>query len=210
MDDTRRILLGFAVGLGVWLFCELLVWRWRARRLRDLAAAPPRQSELELAYGESAHRRSRSRPVGGIFILAAAVAIAGHPGTESWGYYVWGGLALLFLPAARNDLHDFARKLTVRPVISARREGLHLSSWRRTVFLPWQEVGLVYTEPPDSGGYIAPEQKVVLHIESKAGRRWRYSSHDFAEGSPTDFARLVELAAARTAPPGSMLARGGL
>lgn len=209
MDDARRFLIGFAVGLGVWLFSELLVWRWRARRLRELADAPPRQSELELPYGDNAHRR-RSRNVGGIFFLAAAAAIALQPETESWGYYIWGGLALISLPAVRNDLHDFARKLTVKPVISAQREGLYLSSWRRTTFRPWREVGLVYTEPPDSDGYIAPEQKVVLHIESKAGRRWRYSSRDFAEGSPTDFARLVELAGARTAPPGSMLARGGL
>lgn len=208
MDDPRRLLIGIAVGLGVWLFSELLVWRWRARRLRDHADAPPRQAELELPYGENPHRRSRN--VGGIFILAAAAAIVAQPETEWWGYYIWGGAALLFVPAAWNDLRDFARKLTVKPVISAQREGLYLSSWRRTIFLPWQEVGLVYTEPPDSDGYIAPEQKVVLHIESKTGRRWRYSSRDFAEGSPTDFARLAELAVARTAPPGSMLARGGL
>ena len=209
MDILSRVWPGAVVGLAVWPLCQIVAGRWRARRLRDLAQEPPpREAELEVEYGENAYRRSRKG--GGISIIAMAMTIMAHPETE-WGEcYIWGGLALVSIPSFRFDLHNLARKLTVKPVIGVHRDGLSLSNWRRTLFLPWQEVALVYTDPPDSDGYIAPEEEVVLTIESKTGRRWRYTSRDFAEGTPADFAELVGLAVARTAPPGSMLRRDGL
>jgi hypothetical protein len=209
-SDAERIGIAFAAGLAFWLLCSFLAGRLRARRRREREAEPPREALLALHYGENAHRSSRNRPVGGLPFIAMSLAVVLQRGTEPWQYWLWGGFALLNLPGAWNDLHDYARSITLRPVIAAHDEGLYLSNWRRTSFLPWAEIDLVYTDPPESGGYVAAEQKIVLHVESKRGRKWRFSSRDFAADAPAEFAGLVALAAIRTAPADSMLIRGRL
>jgi hypothetical protein len=198
----------FAAGLGCFIVARLLASWVRARRLRDLEAEPPRAALIALPYGENPHRRSGSRPVGGTAMIVACALLVLRPGADSVDYYLWGGFALLSLPGAWNDVRDLARRVTVRPVVAAHEEGLYLSGWRGTVFLPWREVALAYTDPPSSGGYVADEQKVTLRIESRSGRSWRYSSRDFAAGAPAAFDRLAALVTLYTAPPGSMLRRG--
>lgn len=137
-------------------------------------------------------------------MLGAGIFFAeGAP--ERFEYYLVGGLAALTLPGAWNDLHDIARDLTVRPVIAAYEEGLSLSNWRRILFLPWSEVADVYTDPPEAGGYVPTEQNVILYVEAKDGRSWRFSRFDFAEDAATQFAELVTIVALRTAPASSML-----
>ena len=207
--ELSRFVVALGAGIAFWLLCSFLVWRLKIRRLRDLEAEPPRQAMLALYYGENPHRRSKNRPIGGLPVIAMCATVILHPASGPTAYWVWGGIAVLSLPAIWNDLHDYARSLTVRPVIAAHREGLYLSNWRRTTFLPWTEVDLVYTDPPDCDGYVAEEEKVFLHVESKRGRKWRFGNRDFAPDSPSEFARLVALAAIHAAPPDSMLIRGG-
>lgn len=216
---THWLIVGGLGGLVLGAAVYFAVGRIAAGRRADYAASVHPQPELWLFYEENSYRRSRNYTTGGLITIIACALIL-----------VQGGLRLivphsfedkfelgmvLFLAAAslfplRNDLHDFARKLTAAPVVAADEAGLRLSNWRGTVFLRWAEVDNVYTDPPDTHGYVAPEQSVYLHVEAKDGRSWRYSRLDFADTSPALFAELVAMAALRTAPPDSMLLRDGL
>lgn len=133
-----------------------------------------------------------------------------RPGLETWEYWLWGGIALLCLPGTRLELREYSREMTVGPAIAAHEEGLHLAGWGGVEFVPWTDVAFVYTDPPRTDGYVADEMQVKLHVESRSGRSWRYSSRDFPPGSPAEFARLTELATLHAAPPGSMIAQGDL
>lgn len=210
MEEVGPFLLAFAVGGMTSLAAHALVARVSARRRRDLEAEPPRKALLELSYGENPTRASMESTTPGIETLVASGLLALRPGIETWQIYVCLGFALLGAPGTWIELRDFARRLTVRPVIAAYEEGLYLTGWRGTVFLPWPEIALAYTDPPDTGGYVAAEWKATLHIESKSGRSWRFSSRDFALGTPAEFDRLLAMVTLRTAPPGSMLTRGRL
>lgn len=209
-EGAGHILFAFLAGAGVELAVHMLV-RWvRARRRRDLEAEPPRAALIALYYGDNPQRASSRRSTPGIPILAGCALLMLRPGLESWEYYLWSCFALLGLPGTWVELQEYRRDLTVRPAVAAHEEGLYLTGWRSTAFLPWAEVALVYTDPPDTDGYVADEMRVTLHIESRSGRSWRYSSRDFAPATPAEFARLAELAALRTAPAGSMLTDGKL
>jgi hypothetical protein len=207
MGEVLPFLLALAVGGMTSLAADALVAWLSARRRRDVGSEPPRPALLALSYGENPTRASMEHTTPGIETLVAFALLALRPGIETWQIYVCVGFALLGVPGSWIEIHDFARRLTVRPVIAAREEGLYLTGWRGTVFLPWSEIALAYTDPPDTGGYVADERKVTLHVESKSGRRWRFSSRDFALGTPAEFDRLVDMVTLRTAPPGSMLTR---
>jgi hypothetical protein len=200
-----RLGIAAAGGLALLVLLKLIVWRIRVRRERDLAAEAPRQPLLAFFYGENAHRRSRNRAGGGLPVVLGAPVFFAEGVAERFEIYLVGGLAALTLPAAWNDLHDIGRGLTVGPVVAAYEEGLSLSGWRRTTFLRWAEVAAVYTDPPQADGYVAEEANVILYVEAKDGRSWRFSRFDFEEGAATQFAEMVAIAALRAAPPGSML-----
>jgi hypothetical protein len=210
MDEGRQILFAFAAGVVAAFAADGLA-RWlTARRRRDLEAEPPRAALLALSYGMNPNRASIRRGQPGLETVIAGALLALRPGIESWRVWLFVGLALIGAPGAWLELRDYARRLTVRPAIVAHEEGLYLSGWRGTAFLPWPDVALAYTDPPDTGGYVADEQKAILRIESRSGRSWRFSSRDFPLGTPAEFDRLVELVTLRTAPPGSMLTRDTL
>ena len=202
----------FAVfaGTGFWLGLRLLVRRVRARRQLDLDAEPRRTALIALHYRDDREPKPLDYPTPGIPFLAVFALLMLRPGMASWEYYVLGCFALLFLPGTWLELREYSRDLTVGPAIAAHHDGLRLARWRGTAFLPWADVAFVHTDPPDAGGYVADEMPVTLHVESASGRWWRYSSRDFPPGAPAEFARLVELATLRTAPPGSMLTNGSL
>lgn len=211
IEFSGYLLFAFLAGIGVALAVDRLVRRVCAQRLRNLKAEAPRGALMALHFGENPTRGSSSASTPGIPILAMCALLVLRPGLESWEYYLWGGFALLLgLPGAWLELGDYARELTVGPAIVAREEGLYLNGWRGTAFLPWAEVELVYTDPPDTEGYVADETRVMLHVESRGGRSWRYSSRDFPLRTAAEFAKLVGLVALRTAPPGSMLTHGRL
>jgi hypothetical protein len=210
MEQGRDILFAFAAGMAVAFAADGLVAWLRAGRRRDVEAEPPRPALLALPYGDNPNRASIRRGQPGIETVVACALLALRPGIATWQIYFFIGFGLLGVPGTWIELRDYARRLTVRPAIAAHEEGLYLSGWRGTAFLPWAEVALAYTDPPDTGGYVADERKVTLRIESRSGRSWRFSSRDFALGTPAEFERLVELVTLRTAPPGSMLMRDTL
>jgi hypothetical protein len=207
MDEGRRIFLAFLAGFTVALAAQALVFWVRARRRRDLESEPPRPALFAISYRAKPRRTAGSRPTPGIETFVAALALLLMPGNQTWQTYLWGAFALLVLPGTWNDLREFARRLTVRAVIAAYDEGLYLTGWRETVFLPWREVAAAYTDPPGSGGYVPDEQNVTLHLQSRSGRSWRYSSREFEDGAPAEFDHLVQLVTVQTAPPDSMLTR---
>jgi hypothetical protein len=210
IEGPFYFIFSFVAGIGFWLAVHMLVGRERARRRRDRGAEPPRTALTALHYGYNPRQGSTDEPPPGIPFLAICALLLLRPGSESWEYYLWGGFALLCMPGTWLELREFARELTVGPAIAAHEEGLYLAEWRGTQFVPWTDVAFVYTDPPDTDGYIADEMQVKLHVESRSGRSWRYSSRDFPPGIPAEFARLIELATLRTAPPGSMLTHGNL
>lgn len=210
MDARPRIFLAFIAGSAIVLAAHGLVFWVRARRRRDFESEPPRPALFAISYRAKPKRTAGNRATPGIETFAAALVLLLTPGNPTWQMYLYAPFALLVLPGAWNDLREFGHKLTVRPVIAARDEGLYLTGWRGSVFLSWSEVALAYTDPRGSGGYVPDEQKVTLHLESRSGRSWRYSSREFEDGAPAEFDRLVDLVAVRTAPPGSMLTSGRL
>jgi len=216
---THWLIIGSLGGLIIASGISLLVGRIAAARRADYEASVHPQPTVRLVYEQNSYRRSRSYPDGGLMFMIACLLILIQGGSrlimpDGPDEQVALGMVLVMAAVSliplRNDLHDFARKLTIPPVVAADDEGLRLSNWRGTVVLPWREVAAVYTDPSEVGGYVAPEQKVRLHVESQDGRSWRYSRLDFADSSPAVFAELVAFAALRMAPPDSMLLRGGL
>lgn len=200
----------FLAGMGFWLAVLMLVQRESARRRRDLEAEAPRSALIALRYGHNPQQGSGSEAPPGIPMLAMCALLVLRPGLETWEYLLWGGFALLCLPGSWLELREYARELTVGPAIAAHEEGLYLAGWRGTGFVPWADVAFVYTDPPETDGYVADELQVKLYVESRSGRSWRYSSRDFPLGTPAEFARLIDLVTLRTAPPGSMLIHGKL
>lgn len=210
MTEARDFVIAFIAG-GIALLASHALAAWiRRRRLRDLEAEPQRTPLVALSYDTKPGRDSDQGAQPGAETVVACLLLALRPGIEPWQIALCIGFALLGVQGAWYDLHDLARKVTVRPVIAAQEEGLYLTGWSGTVFLPWREIALAWTEPPDTGGYVAAEQKVTFHVESRSGRCWCFSSRDFAVGAPAEFDRLVELVILRTAPPDSMLTRGRL
>ncbi|HEX8125643.1 MAG TPA: hypothetical protein VF548_08685 [Allosphingosinicella sp.] len=210
-ERSGPILLAFAAGVAASLAFHMLVRLVRNRRRRALEVDAPRTPLIALRHGHNPQRGSIEESTPGIPILVMCALLVMRPGIETWEYYLWGGFALVLgLPGAWLELSEYRRQLTVGPAVAVHEEGLYLTGWRRTTFLPWPEVALVYTDPPDTGGYVADEMKAMLHVESRDGRSWRFSSRDFPPGTPAEFARLESLAALRTAAPGSMLTHGRL
>lgn len=208
IEGPFYFLFAILAGLGFWLAVHLLVGREKALRRHYRGAEPQRSALIALHYGDNPRRSSTDEPPPGIPFLAMCAVLMMRPGSESWEYYLWGGFALLCLPGTWFELREFARELTVGPAVAAHEEGLWLAGWRGTEFVPWTDVAFVYTDPPGADGYVADETRVKLHVETKSGRSWRYSSRDFPPGIPADFARLIELVTLRTAPSGSMLTNG--
>lgn len=210
MVGLLYIFFAVLAGIGFWLGLRMLVRRVRARRRLDLEAEPQRTALIALHYRDDREPRPADYPTPGIPFLAVYVLLMLRPGMASWEYYLLGCFALLFLPGTWLELREYSRELTVGPAVAAHPDGLRLARWRGTAFLPWDDVAFLYTDPSDAGGYVADESPVSLHVESASGRSWLYSSRDFPPGAPAEFARLVEFAAQRTAPPGSMLTDGRL
>lgn len=206
----RHIAIAFAGGLAFWVACQAVVWMLRARRRRSLEASAPRVPLFAFSYGSNHRRNSRNRAVGGVPGLFAAATLFALGARAGFELGVAAAVALLSLPGLYNDLHDFARQLTVLPVVAAHEEGLYLSSWRGTTFLPWSALDAVYTDPPDTAGYVATEENAWLHVDARDGRAWRFSRWDFDEGAPAAFAALTAFATVQLAPPDSMLKRDSL
>ena len=200
-----HILAAFAAGLLGFALVE--AWIALVRRSKRKAGPPPAAlgAEAALEYCDSPAERHRSQDMAHPSIVLMLLIMAFGDGAFEPADWIFIGLAAVAAATTPPEIARIVRRLNVGPAIALHGHGLYLASRRGVAYLPWSALEAVYTDPPDSDGYVAPEDKVTLHVEARDGRSWRFSSGHFDEGAPAEFARIAAVAAWRMAPPGSML-----
>lgn len=191
--------IAFILGAGAMFGAMIATWTIeslvRRHRLRDLEAAPGPEPEAALHYGTGRYLRYRGRhwppPHVAIFLL---VLIAWNGRIDLLDKWAFLPLTLLALPSLWWEIGRIRRFVTVTPAIAVFPHGLFLAGWRGPALLPWREVGSVATDPFDADGYLGTEEEVILWVEAKNGRKWRFTSRHFPDEARGAFAALAALA----------------